>query len=383
MHARVRRSAAATSGPPGLGLRNAASFLLGALSWLAWACDAASAHLRWTYRFDPPALEASAVRLRGRVWGGGCPAASDSRRTIRFETEFPVADPSLARRPAPMPKGRYGLEVSAIDPTCAVVARGCTEVVLPRDGSVEVRLTATSEPACPHEARCEHGRCQPATLDAGLDAGADGGRPDAHGPDAVSLDAILDAPDAEAPMTPDAGRDASADAPPDVCVPVRERCNGRDDDRDAVVDDDAGCPCVHDTRGRNAYLFCTVAATGTDAAVACRDLGYDLVTVDDPDENAWITDRARAHPVAGIEALAWWIGLHDLAEEGRFAWHSGAPSTYRNWNFFEPNDDDPAYPDRSADCVVLHAEPRFGGVLGSWSDRVCDGSPYPYICESR
>ncbi|MCS6800221.1 MAG: C-type lectin domain-containing protein, partial [Myxococcota bacterium] len=282
-----------------------------------------------------------------------------------------------------------------------VVARGCTEVVLPRDGSVEVRLTPASEPACPPDARCEHGRCDPGALDGGMDATEAADGPAVDGPRDAPLDvdgsSVGDASRSDVePMDASLGRDGGGpdahadgtaedayDASTDRCAPVAEMCNGRDDDCDLVVDDDAGCPCVHDVRDGHAYLFCAVPATWSDARTRCLGFGYDLVTIDDAMENDWIVTRATPLTFSGAAGGGWFIGLNDREMEGRFVWASGAAVHYLNWGPGEPNQRDAAGPTSiDVDCVVITTDAYLAPTPGFWWDRGCTLHPYPYVCES-
>ena len=52
-----------------------------------------------------------------------------------------------------------------------------------------------------------------------------------------------------------------------------------------------------------------------------------LVAINDKAENEWL------HGIFGRERF--WIGLNDVAEEGQWAWGSGEPVTYTNWEEHE------------------------------------------------
>ena len=49
-----------------------------------------------------------------------------------------------------------------------------------------------------------------------------------------------------------------------------------------------------------------------------------VVALNDRAEEEWIRDAFRQHGL-------FWIGLSDVAEEGNWAWHSGEPVEYTNW----------------------------------------------------
>lgn len=73
----------------------------------------------------------------------------------------------------------------------------------------------------------------------------------------------------------------------------------------------------------------------TDAEAAAQLLGGHLVTIDDQAEHDWIV--ANFHNYLGID-IDLWTGFNDVALEGTFAWASGAPVTFTNWDLGEPND---------------------------------------------
>lgn len=188
-------------------------------------------------------------------------------------------------------------------------------------------------------------------LDGGeLDAGPwDAGPPDAGPPDAGP---------------PDAG-------PPDACAGRVEACDGRDEDCDGRVDEDAGdCGCDRVLRadGRS-YLFCTEHRDYDGARAFCTERGYDLVVIDDADENAFV--RAEQ----GSRGNDFLLGLDDRAEErtfvwvdGRVAWRDGTTVTYANWRGSQPDDF------FGEDCVEMQAS-------GQWNDVDC-GDARRHVCES-
>lgn len=150
-----------------------------------------------------------------------------------------------------------------------------------------------------------------------------------------------------------------------------EHCNAVDDDCDMEVDEDAGCPCKRATYGGGTYLFCTASESWQDARDACRELGYELVTIDDAAENEWVSATA-----AGESESAWWIGASDVAEEGVFVWLNGAPVAYSNWAPREPNNL------LGEDCIELR--PRSAGASGTpgaWNDVRCTANN-AFVCEA-
>jgi hypothetical protein len=169
------------------------------------------------------------------------------------------------------------------------------------------------------------------------------------------------------------------DSDPGVNPGASEACNGVDDDCDGVADSSATCPCNINRYGGHVYLFCATVSDWWDARDDCLDNdSYDLVTIDDAGEDAWITSTAQGH-AAG---LWWWIGYNDIDAESweepgsAWEWADGSSSTYTNWNSGQPDDWS-----SGEDCGHIY------GSSGAWNDLDCDsdhwGSTYLYfICES-
>lgn len=162
--------------------------------------------------------------------------------------------------------------------------------------------------------------------------------------------------------------------------PLRdEDCNARDDDCSGVADDDGVlCPCPIEHRLGVPYLFCTTGSDWAQARDACRAAGYQLVTVSDAAEDAWLASTASAYAVG-----YWWTGANDLATEEVWAWVSGESWSYENFCVGEPNNGHglECVPTTEEDCGVLS-----WGTGGCWNDYPCDcaalqGDPYRSICE--
>lgn len=75
--------------------------------------------------------------------------------------------------------------------------------------------------------------------------------------------------------------------------------------------------------------------TWEDAEIKSLALGGHLVVVNDAAEQAFLWSTFG--PVTGL----FWIGINDVAREGRFVWTTGEPPSYTNWFAGEPNN---AYP---------------------------------------
>ncbi|AKF85227.1 hypothetical protein MFUL124B02_10615 [Myxococcus fulvus 124B02] len=124
--------------------------------------------------------------------------------------------------------------------------------------------------------------------------------------------------------------------------------------------------------GGHDYIFVTSWLTWDLAQAHCRAAGYELVTIDNAAEEAFLQSHQSTLTVPN-----WWIGLNDQAQEGRFVW-SGVPSTSGYSNFYpgEPNNDGGA-----EDCVVdRYLSPDGTVSTESWNDRPCS-SRHPFVCE--
>jgi Ca2+-binding RTX toxin-like protein len=85
---------------------------------------------------------------------------------------------------------------------------------------------------------------------------------------------------------------------------------------------------------KNGHIyFLTDRALGTswtDTQAQASSVGGNLVTINDADENQWLTATFGT-------AESFWIGLNDANTEGTFEWVSGETVTYTNWANGEPN----------------------------------------------
>jgi hypothetical protein len=153
------------------------------------------------------------------------------------------------------------------------------------------------------------------------------------------------------------------------CVARPERCDGRDNDCNGIIDDAPSiCPrCYQAWRGGSAYLFCTeLRSTWSSALARCRRLGYHLVTISDFQEDAWVFAEANKY-----SNDRWWIGFNDRNLEGTWEWVDGSAVSYQNWEPGEPNNQG------NEDCGQIN---RFYPVM-TWNDEPCETS-LPYACEA-
>ena len=105
------------------------------------------------------------------------------------------------------------------------------------------------------------------------------------------------------------------------------------------------------------YYIVSSGADGSwiNAEVNANALGGNLVTINDAAEEAWLRATFGAD-------TRYWIGYSDMAVEGTWAWSSGEPVTYVNWDDFEPNNMMP--PAIGEDYAVIN----WNAATGGWND---------------
>ncbi|NUN14146.1 MAG: CotH kinase family protein [Myxococcales bacterium] len=140
----------------------------------------------------------------------------------------------------------------------------------------------------------------------------------------------------------------------EVCGDIADNdCNGK-------VDDGAKCPaCTPVSYAGHQYWKCMTAATQAAAQTSCVALGGGLVVLESAQEAQWLNSQ--------MGGQSYWIGLTDIAVEGKFVWNNGAPVTYTNWAPGEPNNAN------NEDCVQTVGNYQ-------WNDIGCTVS-LVYMCE--
>ncbi len=192
-------------------LARGAVFACGIAALFATACGSPE----WRIVFQR-AEDRDATRVvLARVHVGSCDGA------VTFSTS--IARDAAGMSPPTLAPGLYGFEASAIDASCAVIARACTLVEIPTSRSVTLTLEGvTPEPQCA-AASCSNGTCS---------APGDAGPHDAFaGLEVGPSDAGIDAASVDAPTF-----DTSSDARMDVGVPDDGPSPGFDGGVDAGVD---------------------------------------------------------------------------------------------------------------------------------------------------
>uniref|UniRef100_A0A3P8QS35 C-type lectin domain-containing protein n=1 Tax=Astatotilapia calliptera TaxID=8154 RepID=A0A3P8QS35_ASTCA len=129
--------------------------------------------------------------------------------------------------------------------------------------------------------------------------------------------------------------------------------------------------------GGNCYYFSTNSSPWNESRTVCKTKGGDLVKIDSEEEQNFL--RKNVQQKMEIHDIPFWIGLTDLAEEGRWLWvddlNEGGEVQFwialTFWRFFEPDDWKGKDPD-GEDCG------RMGPVY--WFDNSCKRSRGS-ICE--
>jgi hypothetical protein len=118
------------------------------------------------------------------------------------------------------------------------------------------------------------------------------------------------------------------------------------------------------------YLFITSPRSWQDARSYCQQYGYDLVTINNSTEEAFLETEERNRGLYN-----WWIGYNDRSLEGQWSW-TFSTSTYTNWYPGEPNDFA-----GNEDCTTDRYRTDSGNIVSEqWNDDDCS-KPYNFICE--
>jgi Lectin C-type domain/Putative metal-binding motif len=148
-----------------------------------------------------------------------------------------------------------------------------------------------------------------------------------------------------------------------------EICDGLDNDCDGAIDDGLQtCGCTSAAFMGHKYLFCPTSLPWDAARAACASAGMHLVAIGSQGEDNFVFNGANM-----ISHGKWWIGLNDIAQEGKFAWDGGGPVTFTNWAAGEPNDSG-----GNEDCVQIN---RYFPEK-TWNDEPCS-FPLSFVCESK
>jgi len=133
-----------------------------------------------------------------------------------------------------------------------------------------------------------------------------------------------------------------------------------------------GCPAGWIDTGDNCYkLENSLSLSWIKAQQHCQELGGHLAEPISEDTSNLLTSIASIETdVLGVPA--WWLGLSDLAHEGRWIWqHSLDDVGYTNWA-----PDSPIVNDVERNCVRMVAESDL-----MWVDESCTGTVASPICQ--
>ncbi|XP_073721142.1 collectin-12-like [Misgurnus anguillicaudatus] len=97
----------------------------------------------------------------------------------------------------------------------------------------------------------------------------------------------------------------------------------------------------------------------------CRDRGQDLVIINTEDEQRYVSSIAKSRV---------WIGLSDIAEEGKMKWVDNTTLDKKFWYQGEPNDEN-----GNEDCVEIMSSSQ--PILNNWNDLPCSETR-KCICEN-
>jgi hypothetical protein len=220
------------------------------------------------------------------------------------------------------------------------------------------------------------------SLDPGADAGLSSG-------EFEPLDGGVETPPLDGP---DAGV-----APP-ACVVSTERCDGRDNDCDDLIDEAPACPtgCRGLTLQASPAMFCGGAGvTFATAETRCSAQGMRVLRTDSAGRNDAAVE-ASAPLYAALATVtepqdSIWIDANDGTTEGTWRWGqagsvfwigaaagSAQNGAYANWDSGKPNNSGSG---EGEDCAVVYVGSGAEGALGSWNDHPCD-TAHAFVCET-
>ncbi|CAI5655389.1 unnamed protein product [Oreochromis niloticus] len=121
------------------------------------------------------------------------------------------------------------------------------------------------------------------------------------------------------------------------------------------------CPAGWTRFNHSCYLLSESSASWDAARKDCRDRGTDLVVIDSPEEQTFLSAVTNEHT---------WIGLNDKEQEGTWRWVDGTPLNLMYWAEAQPDDGG-----GKEDCVHVRNDKK-----KSWNDLSCAAS-LKWICE--
>jgi hypothetical protein len=130
--------------------------------------------------------------------------------------------------------------------------------------------------------------------------------------------------------------------------------------------------CACERRRDRDFMFCGTSVSYADAAARCASAGGTLANVDDPEQNAWLTERMQA-----LARDDFWLSGTDEQDEGIWRWQDGrvfydrtgdasSLGAFAPWDGTQPND--------------LNGEDCMRSIDGTWRDLDCT-EEIAYVCQ--
>ena len=175
---------------------------------------------------------------------------------------------------------------------------------------------------------------------------------------------------------------------PDAFGP--EYCNGVDDDRDRLTDEDDVClagaiECTPEFFGGHTYLLCDGNVNWPTARTNCNGVpGFHMVKIETSAENDFVQEMAGRLDWMRADRMGWWdnsprlwIGLGDAGSRV-WTWTDG--SALESSDFWRAGE-----PMTLEDCVEMRRWPDGrGGFEYGWNDTSCYLTVgFAFLCESE
>ncbi|XP_074842193.1 tetranectin [Carettochelys insculpta] len=126
-------------------------------------------------------------------------------------------------------------------------------------------------------------------------------------------------------------------------------------------------------KGTKIHLKCFLASSDTktyhEASEDCISQGGTLSTPQNGDENDALYEYMRKSIGSEVEI---WLGINDLAAEGKWVDMTGSSIRYRNWETEITTQPDGG---KVENCAALS-----GVAIGKWFDKKCKNQ-LPYVCQ--
>jgi hypothetical protein len=139
-----------------------------------------------------------------------------------------------------------------------------------------------------------------------------------------------------------------------------------------------GGGCTSGTFGNSAYYFCGIVDSAALAAQKCESLGMTLITIQSPEENAFVAGKIKSSA---------WLGGSDALKEGDWYWldqtlftqdSKPVDAVYSNWAEGQPNNNGAS--GASENCVAL-LPAGVSITSAKWNDLACDLTGMRAACE--